>query len=150
MSQRGRAGRARRLARDIARVGPRGALAIASLGVRVIRERPGPLRERICAEVLTWPGVTRHRHRFGGVELRHGRRELGHIHANHLVDLPFPVRVRDELVRDGRAQPHHILPRTGWVSYPLHDGRDVAGAVALFRLAWQRAVASEQRRAGRA
>lgn len=149
MSRRGRTARVRQLAREVRRVGPRGALAIAALGARVVRERPGPLRERICAEVLGWPGVTRHRHRFGGVELRYGRRELGHIHANHLADLPFPVRVRDQLVREERAREHHILPASGWVSYPLHDARDVPGAVALFRLAWERAVASEQRRAGR-
>jgi hypothetical protein len=120
--------------------------SILHLGVRLMTERPGPLRERIRAEVLTWPGVTEHRHRFGGVEFRLGRRELGHLHGNHLADLPFPVRVREELVRDGRAQPHHILPASGWVSYPMHGEADLPGALALFRLAYDRAIAAPEKR----
>lgn len=81
------------------------------------------------------------RHHFGGVEIRYGRRELGHIHGNHLVDLPFPVRVREELVRGGRAQVHHILPESGWVSFPIRREDDIPGAIALLRLAYERAVA---------
>jgi hypothetical protein len=98
------------------------------------------LREGIVAEVRQWPGVSIHRHRFGGVEFRVGRLELGHIHGNHLLDVPFPVRVRDELVADGLAIPHHILPDSGWVSLPLRSPADVARAVSLLRRAWERAM----------
>src|SRR5437879_7886638 len=77
--------------------------------------------ERIRREVLSWPGVTEAPHRFGGVEFLLGKRELGHLHGDRLADLPFPVRVREELVRDGRALPHHVLPDSGWVSYPIRD-----------------------------
>ncbi len=66
--------------------------------------------ETIRREVLSWPGVTEVPHRFGGVEFRLGKRELGHLHGDYLADLPFPVRVREELVREGRALHHHILP----------------------------------------
>jgi hypothetical protein len=52
------------------------------------------------------------------------------------------VRIREELVRDGRAQIHHVLPESGWVSYPIRGADDVAGAIALFRLAYDRAVAA--------
>ena len=83
------------------------------------------------------------RHRHGGVEFRLGRRELGHLHGDSLADLPFPVRVRRDLVRDGRALPHHILPHSGWVSYPIRDARAVPGAIALFRLAYERARARQ-------
>ena len=41
-----------------------------------------------------------------------GRRELGHLHRT-FADLPFPRRVRDELVAGGRARPHHVLPESG-------------------------------------
>ena len=97
---------------------------------------------RIRAEVLSWPGVTEAPHRFGGVEFRFGRRELGHLHGDQLADLPFPVRVREELVQDGRAQTHHVLPDSGWVSYPIHGLVDVPGALDLFRLAYARATAA--------
>lgn len=96
--------------------------------------------EEIRNAVLSWPGVTEAPHRFGGVEFRLGKRELGHLHGNTLADLPFPVRVREELVRAGRAMPHHILPQSGWVSYPIRDAAAIPGAIALFRLAYNRAV----------
>lgn len=102
-------------------------------------------REAIRAEVLSWPGVTEESHRFGGVEFRLGKRELGHLHGDYLADLPFPVRVREELVRDGKAMPHHILPQSGWVSYPIQDAGAVPGAIDLFRLAYERAVAVSHR-----
>ncbi len=97
--------------------------------------------ERIRREVTSWPGVTVAPHRFGGVEFLLGRRELGHLHGDRLADLPFPRPVRDELVREGRAQAHHILPDTGWVSYPIRGEEGIHGALDLFRLAYDRAVA---------
>jgi hypothetical protein len=77
-------------------------------------------------------------HRFGGIEFRLGRRELGHLHGSRLADLPFPVRVRDELVAAGRAERHHVLPESGWVSHYIHDAGDVARVVELFRLSYER------------
>jgi Family of unknown function (DUF5519) len=102
--------------------------------------------DRIAATVLSWPGVTSAPHRFGGLELRYGRRELGHLHGDRLADLPFPRRVRDELVAAGRARPHHVLPESGWVSRPLRDGSDEAHVIALFRLGYERARLAEARR----
>ena len=62
------------------------------------------IHEQIVREVTAWPGVTSSEHRFGGVEFRVGRRELGHLHGNRLADLPFPVRVREQLVAEGKAK----------------------------------------------
>jgi hypothetical protein len=104
--------------------------------------RPG---ETIAREVLSWPGVTSAAHRFGGVEFLLGQRELGHLHGDRLADLPFPRRVRDELVAAGRAQAHHVLPESGWVSYRLAGDTDVAGALELFRLSYERALAARAR-----
>jgi len=97
--------------------------------------------DAIRAEVLAWPGVTEEPHRFGGIEFRLGKRELGHLHGDYLADFPFPVRVREELVAHGRAMPHHILPQSGWVSYPIRDASAIPGALGLFRLAYERATA---------
>ena len=96
-------------------------------------------------EVLSWPGVTEEPHRFGGMEFRLGKRELGHLHGDYLADLPFPVRIREELVREGKAMPHHVLPQSGWVSYPIRDASAVPGALDLFRLAYQRATGVNHR-----
>lgn len=96
------------------------------------------IHEQIVREVSAWPGVTVVPHRFGGVEFRVGRRELGHLHGNRLADLPFPVRVREELVVAGKAEAHHVLPDSGWVSYYIRGAADVARVVALFRLNYER------------
>jgi hypothetical protein len=101
-----------------------------------------PIADQIRREVLSWPGVEAAPHRFGGLEFRFGRREIGHLHGDRLADLPFPVRVRLELVAQGRAQPHHVLPDSGWVSFPIRGERDVPGAIELFRLSYERAVAA--------
>ena len=77
-------------------------------------------------------------HRFGAVEFRLGRRELGHLHGNWLADLPFPVRVRQELVAAGRAEPHDVLPESGWISYHIRNADDVARVIDLFRLNYER------------
>ena len=99
---------------------------------------------RIAREVGSWEGVTTHDHRFGGVEFRLGRRDLGHLHGERWADLRFHKGVRDMLVETGRAQPHHVLPHTGWVSKQIRDDRDAEEVVELFRLAWERARVAEQ------
>lgn len=111
---------------------------------RAVRRRGGvavSALDSIRREVLSWPGVTEEPHRFGGVEFRLGKRELGHLHGDYLADLPFLLRVREELVAQGKALPHHILPQSGWVSYPIRDAAAVPGALDLFRLAYARATA---------
>ncbi|HEV3141338.1 MAG TPA: luciferase family protein [Vicinamibacterales bacterium] len=94
--------------------------------------------ERIRREVESWPGVTTTPHPFGGVEFRVGRRELGHLHGDRLADLPFPVRIREELVAEGRARLHHVMPESGWVSYYMSTSDDATGAIELFRMNYER------------
>ena len=95
---------------------------------------------RAIRQTLTaWEGVTAHEHRFGGTEFRVGRRQLGHLHRS-FADLPFPRRIRDELVSAGRAGPHHVLPNSGWVSVPMRTVSEVANVIALFRQNYERAV----------
>ena len=102
--------------------------------------------ERIRSEVESWDGVTSHPHRFGGVAFRFGKRELGHIHGDRLADLPFPKRVADELIADGRALPHHVVPDSGWISKPIRGDSDVESVLELFRLSYERATAAAARR----
>jgi hypothetical protein len=103
------------------------------------------IRDRIAGEVLSWEGVTAAPHRFGGVEFKLGKRELGHLHGDRLADLPFPRRLRDELVESGRARPHHVLPETGWVSFWISGESDVAKVVELFRMSYERALTARAR-----
>jgi hypothetical protein len=94
-------------------------------------------QETITKAVSEWEGVTVRAHRFGGVEYVIGKREIGHIHGEHLVDIPFPKKVRDEVVLAGRAQAHHILPESGWISLYLRQPQDVNQAIALLAESYQ-------------
>jgi hypothetical protein len=78
------------------------------------------------------------------VELRFGRRELGHLHGDRIADLPFPRRVRDELLAAGRARPHHVLPDSGWVTVSIATPAEVENALELFRMAYERASAARR------
>jgi Luciferase len=75
---------------------------------------------------------------LGGMEYRVGRREIGHVHGDALVDIPFTKKVREELVAAGKAERHHVLPESGWVSVWLREARDVERAVELMKLSFER------------
>lgn len=105
--------------------------------------------QNIEKTVGAWEGVGVHSHRFGGLEYRLGTREVGHVHGDGLVDVPFPVKVREQLVDAGAAEPHHILPESGWVSFYLREAADVARAVALLERSYSLAVQQRARRARR-
>jgi Family of unknown function (DUF5519) len=92
-----------------------------------------------------WDEVTAAPHRFGGVEFRLGKRELGHIHGDSLVDIPFPKHVRDEMIAGGEAEPHRILTETGWVRVFLRSNEDVERAIRLLQHSFSLAVAHRQR-----
>jgi len=97
-------------------------------------------------EILSWPYVTAEPHRFGGIEFRLNRREMVHIHSEGLADIPFPMKIRDELVNSGRVKPHHVLPQSGWVSYWFHniEEEDVSTVIELFRLRYEQLKPSGQ------
>jgi len=69
-----------------------------------------------------------------------GKRELGHIHGDRLIDIPFPKPVRDELVSSGQAEPHHILPNSGWISFFLRTEADIDHAIKLMRTSFELAA----------
>jgi hypothetical protein len=96
--------------------------------------------------VSAWPGTTQAPHRFGGVEFLIGDREIGHLHGDSLLDVPFPKKVRNELVASGLASPHHILPESGWTSFRLNRPADIDAAIALLRRSFDLINAQLERR----
>ena len=96
--------------------------------------------KQIVDTLLTWQGMETHPHRFGGTEFRIGKREVGHIHGDSLVDIPFPKKIRDEIVAAKEAEPHHILPETGWVSFYLHKDGDIEKVINLLRRSYEMAL----------
>jgi len=98
-----------------------------------------PARGVVIGQVSSWNGVSIHEHRFGGVEFRVGRRELGHLHPL-FADLPFPRHIRDELVASGRAKPHHVVPDSGWVTVPMRTASEAENVIGLLRQNYERAA----------
>lgn len=93
-------------------------------------------QDRIVKEVSKWSGVVASPHRLGGTEFRLERRELGHIHGDYQADIAFPMSVRNQLIEQKKAQPHHILPESGWITFRFREEKDVDRAVELFRLSY--------------
>ncbi len=92
--------------------------------------------ERIRATVTSWPGVSASSHRFGGTEFNLGATEIGHIHRNGMVDIPFNRKIRDQLIAEDKAEPHHLLKETGWITFYIRNNDDVQAAIWLFRLSY--------------
>ena len=101
--------------------------------------------QQIHVEVIRWEEIEHAPHRFGGTEYRVGHREVGHVHGDSLVDIPFPLSVRNELIQSGMAEPHHVLPKSGWVSIFLRNPADVVRAVQLLRRSYEIALVSQTR-----
>ncbi|MGC4082211.1 MAG: DUF5519 family protein [Vicinamibacterales bacterium] len=89
---------------------------------------------KIESVVSEWPGVRVEPHHEGGREFRVGGRQIGHLHGDRLLDLPFPVPIREQLVAEGRASVHHVRPESGWVSFHIRSAADVQEAIALLRM----------------
>lgn len=50
------------------------------------------------------------------------------------MDILFGNKLREVLVAEGMAKPHHIFPQTGWISYYFESESDIKNAVLLLRL----------------
>ena len=92
--------------------------------------------ERIQQTVTSWDEVQAAPHRFGGVEFQVGNVEVGHVHRNGMIDIPFTRKIRAALLEEHLAEPHHLLPDTGWISYYLGRTGDTDKAISLFRLSY--------------
>ena len=67
-----------------------------------------------------------------------GAAEVGHVHTNGLVDIPFPRSIRDALLADGLAAEHRWVPNSGWITFYIRSEEDLDLAVWLMRLSYLR------------
>ena len=106
--------------------------------------------DALVGAVGNWEGVELATEpRFGGPMFQLGRRQLGHLHdageRGAFADIPLPRTLRDELIEQGRARPHSAMPDSGWLTVPVRTAADLAGAVEVFRLAYERASSARRR-----
>ncbi|WP_458189810.1 luciferase domain-containing protein [Haladaptatus sp. NG-WS-4] len=62
---------------------------------------------------------------------------MGHVHEWGILDIASPRRVRD-CWSPNRTEPHHVYPESGWTTFRVEGGDDVAGALWLLRLSYLR------------
>jgi hypothetical protein len=99
------------------------------------------VRERIAAEVDSWPGVESGTGRFGSLRFTVGRRELGHLHGDEIADLPLRPEAARKLVASGNARDHRWTPEnSGWVTVELRSDEDAERVIELMRGSYERAV----------
>jgi hypothetical protein len=98
-------------------------------------------RDRIAAELESWPGVETGPGRFGSLRFVIGRRELGHLHGDQIADLPLRPETARELIAAGQAREHRFTPEgSGWVTVELRSDDDADRVIELMRASYERAV----------
>lgn len=102
---------------------------------------PRSAADVIIEEVTSWPGVETGPGNFGAVQLRLGKRELGHLHGDTLADIPFTKAIRDDLLARGEIVRHRPLPDSGWGSRHIRNEDDVRAVIRLLRMQYDRATA---------
>ncbi|MBA2345412.1 MAG: DUF5519 family protein [Rubrobacter sp.] len=90
-------------------------------------------------DVTSWPGVSTGDTGRGGLQFKYGKVELGHLHGSSFADLPFPKKIRNELIAQGRESVYDPLPDSGWVRRRMNGRDDVEAVIELFRMNYGRA-----------
>jgi len=98
--------------------------------------------QQITEEVTSWPGVTAGPGRRGEFAFRVGRREIGHLHGDHVAHFGFPKEVWAGLFDQRRIDYHPVFPgKPGFAARRIEDEADVRDVIDLLRLNYDRVTA---------
>ena len=98
--------------------------------------------EQITREVTSWPGVEAGNGTRGEFGFRVGRREIGHLHGDHVAHFGFPKDVWQELFDQGRIEYHPVFPgKPGYGARRIENDDDIRDVIELMRLNYDRVVA---------
>jgi hypothetical protein len=105
-------------------------------------DAPPAAGRRITDEVTSWPGISAGPGDRGEFAFKLGRRQIGHLHGDHVAHFSFPKDVWAELIADGRIVPHPVFPRSqGPGARRIESEEDIRDVIALLRLNYDRVVA---------
>jgi hypothetical protein len=97
--------------------------------------------EQITKEVTSWPGVEAGFGARGEFGFRVGRREIGHLHGDHVAHFGFPKDVWQELFDQGRIDYHPVFPgKPGFGARRIESEDDRRDVIELMRLNYDRVV----------
>jgi hypothetical protein len=103
---------------------------------------PPTASEQITREVTSWPGVEAGPGHRGEFAFKLGRRDIGHLHGDHVLHTSFPKEVWRELFDQGRIDYHPVFPgKPGYAARRIENEEDVRDVIELVRLNYDRAVA---------
>jgi len=103
---------------------------------------PWTAAEQITAEVTSWPGVEAGLGDRSELAFKVDRRELGHLHGDHVAHFGFPKQVWADLHAQGRIDYHPVFPgKPGFAARRIEDEEDVRDVIELLRLNYDRVVA---------
>ncbi len=99
--------------------------------------------ETVSRIVAAWPEVHARTHwllgdetEIDGADFYLGQEELGHIHLEGEAHIAVSPKLRDALIKAGRAKAFRWSP--AFVVFPIRTAADVSRAEALFRLSYDR------------
>ena len=97
---------------------------------------------QITDEVTSWPGIEAGPGSRKEFAFRLGRRDIGHLHGDHVAHFGFPKEVWAELFEQGRIDYHPVFPgKPGFAARRIEGPEDVRDVIELLRLNYDRAVA---------
>jgi hypothetical protein len=94
-------------------------------------------RQQILDTVTSWPGVETGTGSRGEYSIRLGRREIGHLHGEHVAHFGFPKSLWADLIEQGRVV-RHPVDQPGWAARRIETDRDVREVIELLRLNYDR------------
>jgi hypothetical protein len=114
--------------------------------------KPPPLlkgpAQSVSQEIQSWPGIVAATHWFlhdrtqvDGADFYAGDRELGHIHLDGEIHLGLTRTLGATLIERGLAHPFEW--HDAWVQYPIRTKADIAHALWLFRLGYDRLTGTD-------
>ena len=102
----------------------------------------GPNARRIVEAVTSWPGVEVDAEERGELSFKVGRREIGHLHGEHVAHFSFPRSTWTVLAEQHRIVPHPVFPdKRGPAERRIATEADIHDVIELLRFNYDRVVA---------
>lgn len=103
--------------------------------------------QTILAGILLLKGLKAEKHRLGATEIKFGTNIVARIHGDYMLDITFPRNIRDEIVSNRQANPHHFEPESGWVSIMLNNANDIERGLNLLKYCYDINKKEQRRKA---
>lgn len=88
--------------------------------------------------ISKYPNTSITVHKYGGTQFNYLDKEFGHLHSNGLLDIRLNRTIKQQLLKDGKIQNHHVFKNSGWISFYITNEQDCKYAMGLLLLAYEK------------